>query len=74
MAGTKKIGEFRELISPFLKQKMSEIKNGFGEESAEYLSLAKQYITSPLESEKNSHQVPKQPTRKSRRISKLPAK
>lgn len=54
MAGTKKIGEFRELISPFLKQKMSEIKNNFGEESAEYLSLAKQYITSPLESEKNS--------------------
>ena len=54
MAGTKKTGEFRELISPFLKQKMDEIKGKFGEESTEYSSLSKQYLTSSFEKETNS--------------------
>ena len=49
MAGTKIKDQFRELISPFLKFKMEELKNKFGEDSAEYLAISKQYILDPLE-------------------------
>ena len=49
MAGTKIKDQFRELISPFLKFKMDELKKNFGEESKEYLSIARQYIYNPLE-------------------------
>ena len=49
MAGTKIKDQFRELISPFLKFKMEELKEKFGEDSREYLSIARQYIQDPLE-------------------------
>ena len=49
MAGTKIKDQFRELISPFLKFKMEELKNKFGEDSAEYLAISKQYVVNPLE-------------------------
>ena len=44
MAGTKVKDQFKELISPFLRFKMEEAKNNFGEKSKEYLAIAKQYI------------------------------
>jgi lysine 2,3-aminomutase len=44
MAGTKKKNEFKEIISPFLKKKMEELKNKYGENSKPYQSIAKQYI------------------------------
>ena len=40
MAGTKIKDQFRELISPFLKFKMEEIKREFGADSKEYFSIA----------------------------------
>ena len=49
MAGTKIKDQFRELISPFLKFKMEELRNNFGEKSKEYLAIARQYIENPLE-------------------------
>ena len=50
MAGTKTKDQFKELISPFLKAKMDEIKKSYGEASREYFAIAKQYIQDPLES------------------------
>ena len=50
MAGTKTKDQFKELISPFLKAKMDEIKKSYGEASKEYFAIAKQYIQDPLES------------------------
>ena len=50
MAGTKIKDQFKELISPFLKAKMDEIKKSYGEASREYFAIAKQYIQDPLES------------------------
>ena len=49
MAGTKIKDEFRELISPFLKFKMEELKKNFCENSKEYLAISKQYIENSLE-------------------------
>lgn len=43
MAGKKKRNEFIEKISPFLKNKMEEIKNTKGEESKDYQALYRQY-------------------------------
>lgn len=49
MAGAKS-GNFRELISPFLRSKMAEAEREFGRESPQYLGLARQYLANPLES------------------------
>jgi lysine 2,3-aminomutase len=49
MAGTKNLGDFNELISPFLKNKIENIKSEYGENSAEYNSIAKQYIKTEIE-------------------------
>ena len=43
MAGSVE-GNFKELISPFLKEKLSLLQNKYGEESREYQALAKQYL------------------------------
>ena len=43
MAGTKQKDFFKELISPFLKYKMEEIKKNKGVKSREYIALDKQY-------------------------------
>ena len=43
MAGKNIRNEFREKISPFLKNKMNEIKNTKGEESKDYQALYRQY-------------------------------
>lgn len=48
MAGTK-TGEFIELISPFLRRKMSELRERHGAESAAWRAIALQYLRSPLE-------------------------
>lgn len=40
---------FKERISPFLQNKLKELKDKYGEESYEYQSIAKQYLYSPLE-------------------------
>ncbi len=48
MAGAKK-GNFRELISPFLANKLLELEEIYGKESNEYAGLARQYIKSPSE-------------------------
>lgn len=50
MAGTKTKDQFKELISPFLKSKMEELRKSHGEESREFMAIAKQYISDPLES------------------------
>ena len=44
MAGTKKAGEFNELVSPFLKAKLLDLSNKYGERSAEYNAISKQYL------------------------------
>ena len=48
MAGAKK-GQFRELISPFLADKISDAVLTFGNESPEALALTRQYVRDPLE-------------------------
>ncbi len=48
MAGTK-TGEFIELISPFLRRKMSELRERHGPDSPEWRALALQYLRNPLE-------------------------
>jgi len=48
MAGAKS-GKFKELISPFLRSKISDTKKRFGESSAEYNALARQYLYNDLE-------------------------
>ena len=50
MAGAK-YGEFKELISPFLKSKIIEAKDAYGENSPQYQAIYKQYVKSPLEDE-----------------------
>ena len=57
MAGTKKIGDFNELISPFLKSKIENLKKNYGENSEEYNAIAKQYLKSQLESFQNNSQT-----------------
>ena len=44
MAGTKIKDEFKELISPFLKFKLKELRDKFGENSREYQAISKQYV------------------------------
>jgi lysine 2,3-aminomutase len=48
MAGTK-TGEFVELISPFLKRKMSELELAHGMNSAAWRAIALQYVKNPIE-------------------------
>lgn len=48
MAGAKQ-GEFKELISPFLKAKITEVEDKWGRESALYQALIRQYVKSPME-------------------------
>ena len=48
MAGAKS-GDFKELISPFLKAKIAEAEEQWGKTSPQYLALARQYIRDPLE-------------------------
>ena len=48
MAGARG-GEFRELISPFLRAKIDEAAAQFGQASRQYLALSRQYVRSPLE-------------------------
>ena len=55
MAGQRS-GVFKELISPFLKKKLEELRNNFGEHSPEYDSIARQYVKSESELLSNKHQ------------------
>jgi lysine 2,3-aminomutase len=48
MAGAK-AGVFKELITPFLRRKMDELRAGYGEDSPEYNAIARQYVKSDLE-------------------------
>lgn len=48
MAGTR-TGEFRELISPFLKRKLEELDERYGETSPQALALRRQYVRHPAE-------------------------
>ena len=48
MAGSK-TGEFIELISPFLRRKMAELRDRHGPDSAALRAVALQYVKSPLE-------------------------
>lgn len=48
MAGTK-TGEFKELISPFLKSKIASAAQQFGPHSREVRALTRQYVRDPLE-------------------------
>jgi lysine 2,3-aminomutase len=48
MAGTK-TGDFKELISPFLRRKMAELQERHGFNSPEWRAIAQQYVKTPLE-------------------------
>ncbi len=48
MAGSVE-GNFKQLISPFLKEKLSFLQEKYGEESIEFQALAKQYVMSNKE-------------------------
>ena len=48
MAGTK-TGDFVELISPFLRRKMTELEIAHGMNSAEWRAIALQYVKNPVE-------------------------
>jgi lysine 2,3-aminomutase len=48
MAGTK-TGDFIELITPFLRRKMSELELRHGLNSPEWRAIALQYVKNPLE-------------------------
>ena len=48
MAGTK-TGDFVELISPFLRRKMTELEIAHGVNSAEWRAIALQYVKYPVE-------------------------
>lgn len=48
MAGTK-TGDFIELITPFLRRKMSELEQQYGMGSREWRAIALQYVKNPLE-------------------------
>ena len=43
MAGTRD-GNFKELVSPFLKGKLEKIRNQFGEHSEQFNAIARQYL------------------------------
>lgn len=49
MAGAK-AGDFRELVSPFLRAKIAELEEKFGQDSKEYQALVRQYAKSSMES------------------------
>lgn len=49
MAGSK-TGDFVEIVSPFLRRKLSDLIRLYGWDSREAQVIARQYITSPLES------------------------
>jgi len=49
MAGTKKTDDFKELISPFLKSKISQILDTKGENSEDFFALSNQYYKNDLE-------------------------
>ncbi|WP_135081463.1 radical SAM protein [Terasakiella sp. SH-1] len=55
MAGAKG-GEFKELLSPFLKEKLERAKWDFGEDSKEVFAITHQYLRSPLENLIQSHE------------------
>jgi lysine 2,3-aminomutase len=55
MAGTK-TGVLKELVSPFLREKIQSIENQYGKSSREYQSIAKQYL-SDIAEEKSSEYV-----------------
>lgn len=40
---------FPEVISPFIKQRLNEIRENYGENSSRYQGLARQYVLSPKE-------------------------
>ena len=61
MAGTKIKDEFKELISPFLKFKLKELRDKFGENSREYQAISKQYV-------KDSNEKPNTPLETSNSI------
>ena len=48
MAGTR-TGEFRELISPFLRRKIAETERAFGNDSRQLIALTRQYVKDPAE-------------------------
>lgn len=48
MAGAKN-GNFRQIISPFLKSKIAELEQKFGADSKEAFAIKWQYVKSPLE-------------------------
>ncbi|HOE65518.1 MAG TPA: radical SAM protein [Candidatus Hydrogenedentes bacterium] len=52
MAGQSK-GEFREKLSPFLKEKLAELRATYGEDAPIVHKLAHQYIADPREQEDN---------------------
>ena len=54
MAGTKKAGEINELVSPFLKAKLLDLSNKYGERSAEYNAISKQYLKDQSEKYQNN--------------------
>ncbi len=43
------MGEFKELVSGFLREKMQIVESGYGKDSPQLAALEKQYIKSPLE-------------------------
>lgn len=43
------MAEFKELVSPFLKEKMQVVEREYGKDSPRLTALVKQYIKSPLE-------------------------
>ena len=49
MAGTKEQGSFREIVSPFLKSKIEDLKKSYGIDSKEYFAVASQYLKSKKE-------------------------
>jgi lysine 2,3-aminomutase len=49
MAGTKEQGSFKEIVSPFLRSKIEDLKNNYGTNSKEYFAIASQYLKSDKE-------------------------
>ena len=43
------MGEFKELVSGFLREKMQIVESVYGKDSPQLAALEQQYITSPLE-------------------------
>ena len=42
-------GEFKELISPFLKKKLSDLEKEYGRGSKQFQAIARQYVMSEKE-------------------------